>query len=207
MSPTTDEATSTHSQQAQQTAQLQEELAALQGEVGSLREQLERLTTSEREAQRELIETQDKLTEEAQKLTRARRDLIDSNELLTELQEQQRVTLHNLEVSYTNIIIDAINSGRLPLAERLCAVEHAEALVDRARIPQAPVLVGEEHELAVGRQQDGADPRVRRGARTHRSCCGDRCAHRCRVVHLGAVPLIRGGGAGNGSSTTITRAR
>ena len=40
-------------------------------------------------------------------------------------------------------------------AERLGALEHAEALVDRARVPERAVLVGEQDELAVG-----ADARV-----------------------------------------------
>ncbi len=37
-------------------------------------------------------------------------------------------------------------------AERLGALEHPQALVDLARIPEVAVLVGEQHELTVGRE-------------------------------------------------------
>ena len=83
MSPSHDEANIVN-----QRNQLQTEVEALQREASALKEQLERVQVNERNAQRELIEAEDKLNDVAKKFTRTKSDLVESNALVTELQEE-----------------------------------------------------------------------------------------------------------------------
>lgn len=99
MSPSHDEANIVN-----QRNQLQTEVEALQRETSTLKEHLERAQANELTAQRELIEAEDKLNDVAKKFTRTKSDLVESNSLVTELQEelrlaetQQRRTSHSLE--------------------------------------------------------------------------------------------------------------